>query len=116
MLTTAQVTFETLKQKAKQVNDERVGATIDIERRRGEYERKGYGGTMYYFKTANMKNAENILLNECKSSGACQRNVQKTSNAAASEGYVYVIISWLSRSITVTELEPNILILCFVKI
>ena len=80
-LTTSQVPFETLKQLAKQVNNERVGATTDIERRRGEYERGGYSGTMYYFNTANMKNAESILLNECKSSGACQRNVQKASNA-----------------------------------
>ena len=94
MLTTVSVPFETLKQKAKQVNNDRVGATNDIERRRGEYERKGYSGTMYYFKTANMKNAENILLNECKSSGVCPGNVQTTSNAQASEGYVYVIISW----------------------
>ena len=93
MLTTAQVAFETLKQKAKQVNDERVGATKDIERRRSEYERAGYSGTMYYFKTANMKTAENTLLNDCKSSGACPMNVQKRSNAPASEGYVYVIIS-----------------------
>ena len=92
-LTTSQVPFETLKQLAKQVNNERVGATTDIERRRSEYEQKGYSGTMYYFKTANMKNAESILLNECKSSGACQRNVQKVSNAPASAGYVYVIAS-----------------------
>ena len=94
MLTTEQVlTFEALQRKAKQVNDERVGATTDIERRRGEYERKGYRGTMYYFKTRNMKYAENILLNECKSSGACPKNVQKVSNTQASGGYVYVIIS-----------------------
>jgi hypothetical protein len=89
-LTLSLVTFEILKQKAKQVNNERVGATIDIERRRSEY---GYNGTMYYFKTANMKNAENILLNECKSSGVCPGNVHKVSNVAESAGYVYVIIS-----------------------
>ena len=93
MLTTVSVPFETLKQKAKQVNDERVGATKDIERRRGEYERNGYSGTMYYCKVLNMKSEENTLLNECKSSGVCPRNVQKTSNAQASEGYVYVIAS-----------------------
>ena len=92
-LTLSQVSFETLQQKAKQVNDERVGATNDIERRRGEYQRKGYSGTMYYFKTENMKNAEDKLLNQCKSSGVCPGNVQKKSNAQASPGYVYVIAS-----------------------
>ena len=92
-LTTSQVPFETLKQLAKQVNNERVGATTDIERRRGEYERSGYSGTMYYFKTANMNHAENILLNQCKSSGVCPMNVQGLSNAQASPGYVYVIAS-----------------------
>ena len=54
----SQVSFEILKQRAKQVNDERVGATTDIEWRRGEYEWDGYSGTMYYFKTENMKKAE----------------------------------------------------------
>ena len=93
MLITAKVTFETLQQKAKQVNSERVGATTDIERRRSEYERSGYSGTMYYFKTENMEKAENILLNGCKASGACPGNVQKKSNAPASGGYVYVIVS-----------------------
>jgi hypothetical protein len=94
-LTLSRVTFETLKQKAKQVNDERVGATNDIERRKGEYERDRYynSGTMYYCKTANMKHDENILLNECKSTGVCPKNVQEKSNAKASEGYVYVITS-----------------------
>ena len=61
MLTTVSVSFETLKQKARQVNNERVGATNNIERRRGEYDRKGYSGTMYYFKTENMHSAENKL-------------------------------------------------------
>ena len=78
-LTLSQVSFETLQQKAKQVNDERVGATNDIERRRGEHQRKGYSGTMYYCKTENMKkHAEDKLLNayECKSSGVCPRNIQ----------------------------------------
>ena len=92
-LTLSQISFEALQQRAKQANDERVGATIDIERRRGEYEQNGYSGTMYYFKTENMKNAEDKLLNECKSSGVCPRNVQKASNAKASPGYVYVIAS-----------------------
>ena len=91
MLTTVPVTFEVLKQKAKQVNSERVGATIDIERRRSEYQ-SSYSGIMYYFKTANMNHAENILLNECTCSGVCPGNVQKKSNAPASGGYVYVII------------------------
>ena len=90
MLTTAKVTFETLKQKAKQVNSKRVGATTEIERRRSEYERDGYSRTMYYFKTENMENAENILLNGCK---ACPGNVQRKSNAPDSPGHVYVIVS-----------------------
>ena len=89
MLTTVSVSFETLKQKAKQVNNERVGATNDIERRRGEYERKGYSGKMYYFKTENMHSTENKLLSEC----VCPGNVQKESNAQASGGYVHVIAS-----------------------
>ena len=89
MLTTVSVSFETLKQKARQVNNERVGATNNIERRRGEYERKGYSGTMYYFKTENMHSAENKLLGVC----VCTGNVQKESNAQPSEGYVYVITS-----------------------
>ena len=92
-LTTSPVTFHVLKQKAKQGNNERVGATIDIERRRGEYQREGYSGTMYYFKTENMKKAEDELLNECKSSGVCPGNVQKASNTKADPGYVYVIAS-----------------------
>ena len=92
-LNKSSVSFEVLKQKARQTNDERVGATIDIERRRKEYERAGYTGTMFYFNTENMKRAENILLGECKCSGACARNVQKKSNAQPSQGYVYVIIS-----------------------
>lgn len=87
------VSFEVLKQKARQTNNERVGATIDIERRRKEYERDGYTGTMFYFKTENMERAENALLGECKSSGVCAKNVQKLSNAQPSEGYVYVIIN-----------------------
>ena len=89
MLTTVSVSFETLKQKAKQVNNERVGATKDIERRQSEYEKKGYSGKMYYFKTENMHSAENKLLSEC----VCPGNVQKESNAQASGGYVYVIAS-----------------------
>ena len=45
-LTTSQVILYRLKHFSKQVNDERVGATIDIERRRGEYQRKGYHRTI----------------------------------------------------------------------
>ena len=64
-LTLSKVSFETLQQKAEQVNDERVGATNDIERRRGEYQQKGYSGTMYYYETENMKNDEDILHAKC---------------------------------------------------
>ena len=90
-LVTSSVTFEQLKEKAKQVNNDRVGATEDIQRRKGEYERNGYRGTMYYSKTPNMKSEENTLLSVCKAYGACPRNVQRVSNAQASPGYVYVI-------------------------
>ena len=88
-LVTSSVSFEQLKELAER--NDRVGATEDIQRRKGEYERDGYRGTMYYFKTPNMKSAENTLLSVCKACGACPRNVQRVSNAQASPGYVYVI-------------------------
>ena len=65
----------------------RVGATIDPERRRDEYERDGYGGTMYYAQTDNMFYAENRLL-ELKE---YRHNIQEESNAQPEKGYVYVI-------------------------
>ena len=50
--------------------------TLNEDEVRGEYEQDG---TMYYFKTEDMKkHAEDKLLNayECKSSGVCPRNIQ----------------------------------------
>jgi len=67
---------------------ERVGATIDPNRRCKEYERKGYRGTMYYAPTTNMKKAENSLLNACET---CSQNIQKASNVDEEPGYVYAI-------------------------
>ena len=91
VLTKTETTFADLKAKAKQRDNIRVGATKDIERRRSEYQREGYSGTMFYFKTKNMKTAENELL-KCTCEGLCPMNVQQNSNASEEEGYVYVII------------------------
>ena len=52
---------------------------------------------MYYFKTENMKKAEDKLLKECKSSGVCPRSVQKASNAKD----LYIISKLLIVSIIV---------------
>ena len=90
-LVLSKISFKDLKEKANHRNNKRVGATVAIERRRGEYEREGYTGTMFYFQTQNMNHAENELL-ECTSKGLCPRNVQGSSNAQHKEGYVYVII------------------------
>mmetsp|Transcript_14151 Transcript_14151/g.22089 ORF Transcript_14151/g.22089 Transcript_14151/m.22089 type:complete len:113 (-) Transcript_14151:192-530(-) len=66
----------------------RVGATKSPPTRSGQYANSGYHGTMYVAKTSNMKAAENKLL--ANHSG--RHNVQKTSNAAATSGYVYTIV------------------------
>ena len=65
----------------------RCGATIDIERRRDEYEDEGYSGTMFYAETQNMMFAEDKLL-EIR---VPRHNVQEVSNAQEEEGFVYVI-------------------------
>lgn len=67
---------------------ERVGATIDAERRHKEYERDGYKGMMLYAYTKNMKKTENTLLGTCET---CVKNIQRTSNVEEKPGYVYAI-------------------------
>ena len=65
----------------------RCGATIDIERRRDEYEEEGYSGTMFYAETQNMMFAEDKLLDI----RVPRHNVQEVSNAQEEGGFVYVI-------------------------
>jgi hypothetical protein len=81
---------EYLIEKIKQGKIDRVGATVDPDRRLGEYRREGYRGTMVFAKTENMKKAENRILEACKS---CTRNVHSASNATENAGYVYGIES-----------------------
>ena len=65
-----------------------VGSTTDPKRRRGEHEREGYYGIMYYAKTENMQLAEDKLLEFYPDS----ENIQDYSNAQSEPGYVYVIV------------------------
>ena len=65
----------------------RTGATVDVDRRRDEYEEDGYSGTMFFAETRNMKFAEDRLL-EIR---VPRYNEQTLSNAQEEEGYVYVI-------------------------
>ena len=92
MLELKQVTQEQLKQFAQQRKPVRVGATKDPHRRAGEYSREGYRGTMYYAPTQNMQRAEDSLLASCKAMHACAGNFQRSSNAKAEQGYVYIIL------------------------
>ena len=66
----------------------RVGATNNPERRKNEYRRKRFIGTMYFAYTRNMKRLENRLLDDCND---CRHNHQRKSNAKEKEGFVYVI-------------------------
>ena len=66
----------------------RAGATKDHEQRKGQYEREGYSGTMYYANTDNMKSAEDKLF-KIK---VPPENVQTRSNISEEPGYVYVIV------------------------
>ena len=81
-------TQKELKQHVRSDEVDRVGATKDPNRRLGEYQREGYSGTMTFAETKNMKRAENVLLEECKT---CPRNTQKASNVGEKPGYVYAI-------------------------
>ena len=80
-------TFKELHQIAAQSGVIRVGATNDPNRRANQYEREGYSGQMYYFKTENMRKAEDKLLEQA----AGIHNVQQRSNAENKPGYVYAI-------------------------
>ena len=77
---------------ARELDAERVGATVDPKRRAREYTRKRYRGVMYYAETKNMKQAEGRLLASCKGADTCAANVQRKSNAKPKAGYVYVIV------------------------
>ena len=63
-----------------------------MERRKGEREREGYSGVMWYANTDNMKKTENKLLCTCKSGQVCEKNNHRKSNAKEAKGYVYVIL------------------------
>ena len=65
----------------------RGGCTIDPYRRKAEYEREGYIGTMYIATTKNMKKAEDRLL----AARDFRHNVQRSSNAQEIAGYIYII-------------------------
>ena len=80
-------TFNELQQIAAQSGGIRVGATDDPNRRANEHEREGYSGQMYYFKTENMRKAEDKLLEQAPGI----HNVQQRSNAEDKPGYVYAI-------------------------
>lgn len=76
-----------LHKKAKEKGSIRCGATIDVDRRKGEHETDGYSGTMNYATTQNMMMAENELLAIKK----WLHNDQERSNISQEPGYVYVI-------------------------
>lgn len=82
-------TQEVLKEHIRSGNAVRVGATVDPNRRLGQYQREGYSGTIIFAETQNMKKAENGLLEECKT---CSLNIQHSSNVGEKPGHVYVII------------------------
>ncbi len=63
------------------------GSTDDPERRAREHSREGYSGKMFYADTKNMMQAEDRLLR----TGNFRYNIQGSSNADQSPGYVYVI-------------------------
>ena len=89
MIRRQDATQEVLKQHIRSGRVVRVGATIDPDRRLGEYQREGYSGTMIFAETQNMKRAENGLLEECKT---CGLNIQRAANVGEKPGYVYVIV------------------------
>ena len=82
-------TQEVLKQHIRSGGVVRVGATIDPDRRLGQYQREGYSGTMIFAETQSIKRAENGLHEECRT---CARNIQRASNVKEEPGYVYVIV------------------------
>ena len=88
-LTKQRTTIGDLEEKAKKVKSNYVGRTNDVDRRRGEHERDGRTGKFYYAETQNMKKAENKLISMCKT---CPGNIQRSSNAPETSGFVYVIV------------------------
>ena len=84
-----ETTIHDLESKARERKTIRTGATTEPERRKREYERDGYTGTMYFAATQNMKRAEDRLLAVCP----CAMNMQRTSNVKEEPGYVYIIQS-----------------------
>ena len=78
-----------IERKIEQGKIERVGITNDVERRRHEYEKKGYTGEMMFSRTDNKRKVEDKFLEECGDS--CYLNIQKKSNAPDEPGYVYGI-------------------------
>ena len=69
-----------------------VGTTIRPTERAAEHSRRFPDATMMLFaNTSNMNKAENVLLGICSIAGQCRKNIQKTSNARKSPGYVYAI-------------------------
>ncbi len=79
------VSFEELKSKAK--NAVYVGATVNIDDR-SQIHGKNYNGEICYFKTQNMRQAENTLLQTSRRSD----NIHQESNVDDAAGYVYAII------------------------
>ena len=63
-----------------------VGSSNSLSRRVDQHQRNGFSGDMYYFKTKNMMNAEDILLQH-----PGIYNVHVWSGAQEKPGYVYVL-------------------------
>ena len=82
------VPFSELLKLAAGKNVARVGATEkDPKGRAAQYEKEGYSGVMYMFKTENMRKAEDQLLQQ-----GGTHNEQRKSNVQDKPGFVYVII------------------------
>ena len=71
----------------------RAGSTVKPSRRRREYQRIGYRGTMYYTETTNMHYAENELFRERMTTfkGNFRHNHHAVSNCPERAGKVYLI-------------------------
>lgn len=69
------------------------GSTNDIVRRKGEKERDGYSGQMFYAKTEIMKTQENKMLEREKP----RHNVHKKSGQAEKPGFIYIIVGRRNR-------------------
>ena len=84
------MTFEELKEIARNRNAYYCGATNKPRRRKNEHSRKGKNGTMYYAQVDDAQYSENVLLSMKHWRG----NIQKTSGYHNKNGgleYVYVI-------------------------